>query len=128
MNDAPATEEAEVGYRVEKLLARKKSAGQRKDGFRKGTWIYLVKWEGYLEAEATWEAAKNISDDSILEFEEEIGSPHSSDEHSTEEAPLLGEGILGKRADRPKCTADQSTRRAMHKAIFGSDDSECPSE
>jgi hypothetical protein len=75
--------EAEM-YEVEALIGRKKSRGARYDhGFRKGTWIYLVKWEGYEEA--TWEDARNIENSLIEAFEDEHGSAHTSDFDSAEE-------------------------------------------
>ena len=71
-------------YEVEALIGRKKSRGARYDhGFRKGTWIYLVKWEGYEEA--TWEDARNIENSLIEAFEDEHGSAHTSDFDSAEE-------------------------------------------
>jgi len=81
----PATASAESEmYEVEALIGRKKSRGARYDhGFRKGTWIYLVKWEGYEEA--TWEDARNIENSLIEAYEDEHGSAHTSDFDSAED-------------------------------------------
>ena len=44
--------EGEPMFTVEKILEKRKI---------KGVWKYKVKWEGYSEAESTWEPIENLS-------------------------------------------------------------------
>jgi hypothetical protein len=106
-------------YEVEALIGRKKSRGARYDhGFRKGTWIYLVKWEGYEEA--TWEDARNVENSLIEAYEDEYGSAHTSDFDS--DADRDGQG--GKTSPSGQLRAARSTRethmKKLHQQIFGS--------
>ena len=115
-----APEDSEM-YEVEALIGRKKSRGARYDhGFRKGTWIYLVKWEGYEEA--TWEDARNIENSLIEAYEDEYGSAHTSDFDS--DADRDGQG--GKTSPSGQLREACSTRKTqthmkkLHQQIFGS--------
>ncbi|XGW29780.1 hypothetical protein V3C99_009097 [Haemonchus contortus] len=54
------SDETEQSYSVEKILASRKRAGRRE---------YLIKWEGYPDEEATWEAECDCDcPDAIAEF------------------------------------------------------------
>ena len=53
--------ETEQVYIVEKVVSKRKS--------KAGKTEYLIKWQGYKEADNTWEPADNVSDDLIKEFE-----------------------------------------------------------
>ena len=110
-----APEDSEM-YEVEALIGRKKSRGARYDhGFRKGTWIYLVKWEGYEEA--TWEDARNIENSLIEAYEDEYGSAHTSDFDS--DADRDGQG-----GNAVAAAPTRKTMKSLHKTIFGESDSD----
>ena len=66
-------------YEVEKILGKKKV---------KRTTMYLVKWVGYPEEEATWEPAKNLSgcEEAIEQYENSLKNETEATEKK-EEAP-----------------------------------------
>jgi hypothetical protein len=103
-------------YEVEGLLDRKRSRGQQADGARRGTWMYLVQWEGFDEDQATWVKASDVSNDLIQGYEEEHGSPHSTEDEAADEG--------GAAAPEPSAG---SARRMKHAELFGSSDSDMPS-
>lgn len=52
-------------FEVERILCRR---------YSKGNTEYLVKWKGFEESEATWEAVSNLESilDMVLEFENQL--------------------------------------------------------
>ena len=58
-SDSEESETAQV-FIVEKVVSKRKS--------KAGKTEYLIKWQGYQEADNTWEPADNVSDDLIKEF------------------------------------------------------------
>lgn len=56
-------------FAVEAIVGTKISAGTKEDGWRKGTKLYKIIWEGYPASESTWEGADNIHDDILAEYE-----------------------------------------------------------
>ena len=114
-----ASAESEM-YEVEALIGRKKSRGARYDhGFRKGTWIYLVKWEGYEEA--TWEDARNIENSLIEAYEDDHGSAHTSDFDSDADRDGQGGKTSPSGPLRAACSTRQKEKmKALHQEIFGS--------
>ena len=113
-----APEDSEM-YEVEALIGRKKSRGARYDhGFRKGTWIYLVKWEGYEEA--TWEDARNIENSLIEAYEDEYGSAHTSDFDSDADRDGQGGKTSPSGQLREACSTRKTHMKKLHQQIFGS--------
>ena len=94
-----------------------KSRGTKKDGFRKGTWIYKCLWKGYSVDAASWQPAKDVSNELIQAYEKEHGSPHSS----------YAEESGHERAAAPNhASMSLAGRQALHRDLFGSDDSDYP--
>ena len=58
----------EESFAIDCIEGKMLSKG-KKDGHRKGTVLYFVKWMGYSAESATWEPAANIHDDIIADYE-----------------------------------------------------------
>lgn len=65
-------------FEVEKILAKR---------VVKGLTEYLVKWKGFDDADATWEAAGNLASvlDIVLDFESQQPEEHPADHPKAEE-------------------------------------------
>jgi hypothetical protein len=88
--------ESEQVYIVEKVLSKRKSKSGKSE--------YLIKWQGYDDADNTWEPADNVSNDLIKEFElEQTGtkkmkkktSPNSSPPARTSTSPTSTSTNIG---------------------------------
>ena len=69
------------------------SAGVSVDGWRKGTKLYKIIWEGYLAAAASWEPEENIHPDILDEYEASLEAEAHLD--AEEAAELEDDGETG---------------------------------
>lgn len=78
-------------YEVEKILQQKT---------QKGKPVYLVKWKGFPESDATWEPARNLSNSQNLLKKFQEASPEKDSDKSDTSSSVLSNSKKIKKADK----------------------------